>query len=218
MKKSVAVVIIYFVQACLFSLHGQSIQVGDFKNKKAVLFSIDGLNLGTLHGGLGYKKGVSSYWVLCNTIQVNYAKNEKEKNNNGNGIEDNHFSIGTTFGLIKHSNVKNKLSLFWGGSVGGGYEKIEHKVIPNDVDNYYYYRSQYINETKTTIVNLSLHFILGVEYFIKNNISIEGQYKVGGNYGFGKEKTKSNIVDADQNISVLKLGIWSSSIILSIYL
>ena len=119
---------------------------------------------------------------------------------------------------MKYANPKNRLSPYWGGLIGASYERVEHKVIYNDDYNYYFFRSRYQNETKSTLFNLSLHLILGVEYFIKNNISIEGQYKLGGNYGFGKEKTVSNILDADQNISKINLGIWSSSIILSIYL
>ena len=83
---------------------------------------------------------------------------------------------------------------------------------------FYYDLSYYENESKSTLVSLSLDFSFGIEYFLTDNISISGQYNLGGHYKFGEEKVVSTIVEDTRDISNIDIGISSSSFIISIYL
>ncbi len=218
MKKTALMIVLLLIPSLLFSQESQRFNPDKLRNKNAILFSIDGFKLGSVNGGLGWKKWTAGNLILFTTFKINYSKEIKEKTNALSGIENHHTSFGATFGLLKHLNLKNKLLPYFGGQLGGGYEQTEHKTIPNDELFSYFYRATYSNETKRKLTTISLHLIFGVEYFVKNNISIEGQYRFGGNYGFGNDKTISNLVDGDQDVTKTELGIWSSSIILSIYL
>jgi hypothetical protein len=218
MKKTLIMAIILFIHLQLLAQEKQINQSKNFKNKKAVLFSLDGFNLGTINGGVGFKIWTSNNAFFFSSLHTSYTKEEREKNSEGNGSENSRQSFGVSLGLMKQLKFKNKLLPYFGTIVGAGYEQTENKVIPNEDLYDYFYRLQYKNESKRTLVSVSLHLIFGVEYFIKDNISLEGQYKLGGNYGWGKEKTLSTVIEAEQDISKLNVGIWSSSIILSIYL
>ena len=218
MKKIFLMVVLLIIPSLLFSQESQRFNPDNLKNKNAILFSIDGFKLGSVNGGIGWKRWTAGNVILFTTFKINYMKEIKEKTNALSGIENRQRSFGATIGLMKHLNLKNKLLPYIGGQLGGGYAQTEHKTIPNDKLFSYFYRATYKNETKRTLTTISLHLIIGVEYFVKNNISIEGQYRFGGNYSFGKDKTISSIVDGNQDVSKTELGIWSSSVIISFYL
>lgn len=218
MKKTFLIVVMLVFPSLLFSQEAQKFNIDNLKNRNAILFSFDGFNLGSINGGIGWKKWTTKNIKMYSTFKVNYVKDTKEKTSAVKGIENRLLSFGATFGLMKHLTLKNRLAPYLGGMIGADYEKTNNKLIPNDELFSSFYRANYSNETKRTSTIISLYMIFGVEFFITSNISIEGQYKLGGNYGFGKEKTISNLVDTDQSVSSINLGIWSSSIILSFYL
>ncbi|HDL17539.1 MAG TPA: hypothetical protein ENH29_00625 [Bacteroidetes bacterium] len=218
MKKTFLIVVMLLIHSLLFSQEAKRFNIDNLKNRNAILFSFDGFNLGSINGGIGWKKWTTKNIKMYSTFKVNYVKDTKEKTSAVKGVENRLLSFGATFGLMKHLALKNRLAPYFGGMLGADYEKTGNKLIPNDKLFSYFYRANYKNETKRTSTIISLYMILGIECFVTGNISIEGQYKFGGNYGFGKEKTISNIVDTEQNVSSINLGIWSSSIILSIYL
>lgn len=217
MKKTVFAIVFVFIHLQLLAQEQQNISNQNFKNKRAVLFSFDGFKLGEVNGGIGYKKWTSNNMIFFTSVNVNYYKDEKEKNDTGNGVENTKHTYGLSLGVLRQLNLKKRLSTYLGGIVGAGYERTENKVEPLENLRDFYNRS-YQNESRRSLVTVSLQLILGMEYFIRDNISIEGQYKFGGNYGSGKEKTVSTVLEAEQDISRTNLGIWSSTIILSIYL
>lgn len=218
MKKTFLIVVMLVFPSLQFSQEAQKFNIDNLKNRNAILFSFDGFNLGSINGGIGWKKWTTKNIKIYSTFKVNYVKDTKEKTSAVKGVENRLLSFGATFGLMKHLTLKNRLAPYFGGMVGADYEKTNNKLIPNDELFSSFYMANYSNETKRTSTIISLYMIFGVEFFIISNISIEGQYKLGGNYGFGKEKTISNLVDTDQSVSSINLGIWSSSIILSFYL
>ncbi len=217
MKKT-ALILLLVLPASLFSQNTQAQQIIGHRHKKAILFNANGLNLKKFNGGFGWKKWKSNSLAINMKIQILYDHDQKDRTNNLSGSEMSQTNFELTFGFEKHFHQTSQFSPYWGGSLGVGYERTVSKTIPNRALDYYRFIHVYQNEIERKRIAFSLHFVLGVEYFLRKNISLSGQYSFGGQYSLGKEKTVSNLIDGEQDISIIHIGIWSSSIILAIYL
>ena len=210
--------IIAVLTASLFSQNIQEEKTNELKRKNALLFSFDGLKLSSFNGGFGWKKWTSNSRAVVGKFKILLSKDKEERTEALSGSESSQISFELTFGVEKHLSTVNRLSPYLGGQIGIGYEESDNKIIPSEALSYYRFNEGYRNESERRLISFSLQIILGIEYYLKKNISLSGQYSFGGYYGFGKEKTVSNIVDGEQDISKIHLGIRSSSLILSIYL
>lgn len=218
MKNKLLMISILFLPASLFSQSGEGIKTEARKGKNAILFAFDGFNLSSFNGGFGWKKWTSNTLEMNASFKVVFSKDTKQETNELNGSESTEGSFELRFGLNRHLRTVDRISPYVGGQIGFSYEEVENKVIPKTALFYYDFPYNYRNETKRSSNSFSLQIVFGVEYFLKNNISLSGQYSLGGYYRLGKEKTISNIVDDTQDISGIYFGIRSSSLILSIYL
>lgn len=210
--------IIAVLTASLFSQDIEGEKTNELNRKNALLFNFDGLKLGSFNGGFGWKKWTSNSRAVVGKFKIVLSRDKEERTQALSGSESSQIGLELTFGVEKHLNNVNRLSPYLGGQVGIGYEELENKIIPNEALSYYRFDEGYKNESERKLISISLQIILGIEYYLKKNISLSGQYSIGGYYGFGTEKTVSNIVDGKQDISKIHFGIWSSSLILLIYL
>ena len=187
------------------------------EGRNALLFSIENLSLSSFNSGIGWKHWSSNSLAIIGNITVMYSKDKKESTDVLMGNESSQMQFAISFGAEKHIRFIDKISPYFAGRFGFGYESIESKVIPSN-RLYYFDLSYYENESKSKLLSLSLDISFGIEYYLTDNISISGQYNLGGRYKFGEEKIVSTIVEDTRDISNINIGISSSSFIISIYL
>lgn len=207
--------ILFCIAMLPFSLLAQTTRNDSLESKNAILFSFNGLNLDAFDNGIGWKRWLSDKVAINSKLEVLISKDKKESSDALNGSENTSYSFELTFGLERHFQKVNSLSPYVGGQLGIGYEQIENKIIPMEFD---FLGPDYLYDIETKSGSVSLQVLLGVEYYLKKNISLCGQYSIGGDYGFGNEKTNSITANDKQDISELHFGIRSSSLILAIYL
>lgn len=214
MNKLVFTIIVFlFFPALLLSQNAEEVKIENLVNRKALLFNFNGFNLSSINGGIGWKKWNPKNFVIHNMIKVMFSRDKKDETSELRGHEKKQINFELTFGIQKQFNIINRMSPYLGGQIGIGYEKTTEKITLTERFGFY---SSYDNKTKSTLINLSMFLIFGVEYFLKSNLSLSGQYQLGGYYGFGEENT--NIFNETRNISKIHFGVWSSSLILSVYL
>ena len=210
-----------FVSLCaslLFSQEKPEIKNDDLISKNALIFTFNGFHLNSVNGGIGWKKWTKENMAISATLQVMASREQKEAGQELTGAEVTQINIQLTGGVERRFLIRNRLSPYIGGLFGLGYDKLVNKIKPSERLSWSMFDSEYRSETKTTLFYFSVYFVLGVEYFFRNNLSLSGQYQVGGDYNFGEEKNISTVVEEKRDISRLNLGVWSSSLMLSIYL
>jgi len=216
MKRLIFILII-LMESSLFSQFLDTLETSNYTGGKAVLFDLNKLSLDTFQGGIGFKYWISNRKAYTGNIKLSVIKDEKDKSKQLMGEESSEIFIGVDFGIEKHIAFVNRISPYYGLTIGSGFEKINNKVTPGESTYFLGYPSYYNNDMETSLVSFTFQFNLGVEYFIHNNISLDGQYSLGGIYKYGEEKIVSNIVEDSRHITELNAGISSSSLILSIY-
>ena len=211
-------VLIILMGSLLFAQVSDTLETNNYKGKKAILFDFNNFSLDTFRGGIGLKYWTSNRTAYAGKIKLSVIKDEKEKSEQLMGEESNEILIGVDFGIEKHIAFMDRISPYYGGTIGAGFEKVNNKVTLGETIDSFRYPSYYNNETETSLISFTLLFNFGIEFFVHKSISLAGQYSFGGFYKFGEEKIVSNIVEDSRQITQLNTGISSSSLILSIYL
>jgi len=185
---------------------------GELKIQKALLFSINGLELDTFDGGIGFKTTIQENYSLIVKIQYMYAKHETDKTERLTGNTDKDLKYGGLLGFQKRLNTLKNITPYVGSMIGGAYEEKTSTV--NSAD---YIGAIYTNKTLTSLYSVSIHIFLGVEFFLTESISLSGQYNIGGIYSFGKEDYETLYSKSTMDVSDIRGGITSGELILSIY-
>ncbi len=185
------------------------------KGSRAICFSFDGLDLGAYQGGLGFKYWFTDNRAFIGSLISGYSKNIIDENNGDSGTEPTknekvNIGIGTYFGMEFHSWKKEKFSPYLGSGILLMYEKINNKLEHGNSHTHRY---------KSVQLSYSLNIALGVEYQLRKNISISGQYSYLFTYKNGENKNSVS----DQNNSTgydtrnISIGLGSPLLTLSLY-
>lgn len=217
MKTTILLVSILLSGAILSAQETGTTELDNQKGKNALQFTCNGLQLGSFDGGFGWKKSLANDRAIKGIVKIAYLKDDKKATEQLSGLDQREFGVALGFGMEKYFKKYANFLPYWGGNAMVGYSNRLNKVIPTKPEQKYYFNPEYKNEIKTVITSVTLGLVLGAEYFIRNNISIAGEYSLSGRYEFGQEKQVSNIVDDQQDVSGLRLGISASALILSIY-
>ncbi len=209
--------LIFLCGSLLFSQEMPEIKNTDLINKNALIFNLNGFNLNAINGGIGWKKWTQENKAICAGLQIIASKEAKDEGQEVNGAEITQIDVQLTGGAEKRFPIRHRLSPYIGGLFGLGYEKLINKIKPSERLAWSYFNSDYRSETKTTLYYVAAYFVVGMEYFLRNNLSLSGQYQLGGDFRWGEEKNVSTVVEEMRDISQLNLGIWSSSLMLSVY-
>ena len=210
-------VIVILLGSFLFAQVPDPIATNNYAGRKGLLFDFNNISLNTFRGGIGMKYWSSNQTAYTGKIILSVAKDKKEESGNLMGEESSEVLIGVDFGYENHIAFLNKISPYFGVTIGAGFEKIYNTLNLSESTYFFMFPSSYNNETETSLISITLLFDFGIEFFLHKNISLAGQYSIGGVYKFGEEKIVSNIVEDSRNITELNAGISSSSLILSIY-
>jgi hypothetical protein len=217
MKRLFFALLISLCASLLFSQEMSEIKNNDLINKNALIFTFNGFHLNSANGGIGWKKWTRENRAINATLEVIASMEQKDAGQELTGAEVTQIDIQLTGGVEKRFPIRHRLSPYLGALFGLGYDKLINKIKPSERLSWSMFDSEYRSETKTTLYYCSAHFVVGVEYFFRNNLSLSGQYQLGGDYRFGEEKNISTVVEEVRDISKINLGVWRSSLILSVY-
>lgn len=209
--------LIFFSASWLFSQELPELKNEDLINKNALIFNFNGFNLNSLNGAIGWKKWTKENESASVALQIMVSKEEKDAGQEVNGAEITQMDLQLAGSIAKRFPIEHRLSPYLGGRFGIGLEKLINIIKPSERLSWSFFDSEYRSETQSTLYYVAAYFVVGVEYFFRNNLSLSGQYQMGGDFRWGEEKTISTVVEEMRDISQLNLGIWSSSLMLSIY-
>ncbi|MDZ7264840.1 MAG: porin family protein [candidate division KSB1 bacterium] len=218
MNRLTSLLLIVLAASQLFSQEPATLQNKDLVNKNALLFTFDGLQLNSIEGGIGWKKWTRENRAIVVALQALASREEKDEGQELTGIEMNQLAVHLHVGTEKRFPIHHRLAPYYGGLFGFGYEKLVNKIKPSKrLKVWPSYEPPYRSETQSALFSVSAYFVVGMEYFIWNNLSLSGQYEMGGDIRWGQEKNISTVVQEVRDTSKLNLGVWSSRLMLSLY-
>ncbi|MFC1493207.1 hypothetical protein ACFL6O_04545 [candidate division KSB1 bacterium] len=179
-----------------------------FKGRKALCFSIDGLDLDAYNGGVGGKKWISDDFVLFASLNIAYSKTE-DKNSNPNDYNTDSYSYGVSAGFEKHFSLSKRQSPFLGLSIGNKLKNTETNSMINNVGN---------SEDNINSRFYECDFIGGMEFLLSRDISLSAQYNIGLIYTkLTTNHTIDDVVLSNSENSKTTFGINSVLLTLSFY-
>lgn len=217
MKRLFFALLMSLCASLLFSQELPEIQNTDLINKNALIFNFNGFNLNSVNGAIGWKKWTRANKSIGAALQIMASKELKDAGEEVNGAEITQLDLQLYGDTQRRFPIHQRLSPYLGGRFGIGLEKLINKMKPSERLSWSYFNSDYRSETRTTLYYVAAYFVVGMEYFFRNNLSLSGQYQVGGDFRWGEEKNISTVVEEMRDIARLNLGVWSSSLMLSIY-
>lgn len=217
MNRIFVTLLISLCASLLFSQEMTEIKNEDLINRNALIFNFNGFNLNSMNGAIGWKKWTRANKSVGAALQIMFSNEEKDAGQELTGAELTQIDLQLYGHIEKRFPIHHRLSPYLGGRFGLGYENLVNKIKPSERLTWFMFDSDYHSETKTSLIYFSAYFVVGVEYFFRNNLSLSGQYQLGGDYRFGEEKNISTVVEEIRDISRINIGVWSSSLMLSIY-
>ncbi len=190
-------------------------------NNRAILFTFGGLaDLGLYNYNAGPATGIGAKifnaagtmaYRPCLLFGMSSSEQDPDIDDYV-GEKESASSFGVMFDVIKHLN-KNNITPYVGG--GAGFLKQSESTESGHMED------DDPNETKSSISGLTLRGILGVEWFVKKNISLAGEYRLSFTKGSQENKAKGGGADEWDKMSAssTNIGIGSSGLFtIAIYL
>lgn len=190
-------------------------------NNQAILFTFSGLsNLGVTNYNAGPAAGVGAKifnaagtmaYRPCVVFGMSSTEDDPDIEDYV-GEKESTSTFGILVDVIKHVN-KNNITPYYGAGVGF--------VKQSESDESGHMEDDDPDETKSSTSGFSIRGILGVEWFVKKNISFSGEYRVS--FTKGSQENKSKMGGADDwnksSTSQTNIGIGSSGLFtIAIYL
>lgn len=217
MKRLYFTLLISLCTSLLFSQEMPTIKNEDLINKNALMFTFNGFNLNSMNSAIGWKKWTRANKSVGAALQIMASKELKDAGQEVNGAEITQIDLQLYGDTQRRFPIHQRISPYLGGRFGIGLEKLINKIKPSERLSFPWWEAEYRSETQTTLYYVAAYFVVGVEYFFRNNLSLSGQYQVGGDFRWGEEKNISTVVEEIRDISRLNLGVWSSSLMVSVY-
>lgn len=190
-------------------------------NNKAILFTFSGLSsLGVVNYDAGPAAGIGAKifnaagtmaFRPCILFGMSSSEDDPDVEDYV-GEKESTTSIGIVVDVIKHLN-KNNITPFIGA--GAGFVKISGSTESGHMED------DDPNETKSSTSGFTVRGICGVEWFVKKNISLSGEYRLAFTKGSQENKAKGGGADewSKMSTSSTNIGIGSSGLFtLAIYL
>jgi len=197
------------------------------KGEKAMLFGFSGLGfLGVLEyqGGYGYKMFLSNSMALRMALMLNYNNTKfpytEAPNTIGENGYDKTFGIGTELAIEIHKGG-GRIDPYFG--LGGGFFQTTTKFAnpATAATGGTIVQPTWKNlQTGPAGMNFNAFFLLGMEYYITDNLSLAGEYHFGFDYTAALTEVFDNETTTTETSggSSMGLGITSSGLLtLAIY-
>lgn len=203
---------------CLVPLKGANSEVEHGKN--GLRFTVKGLDhirLGTVNGGVGFKRWVNGNTALRGDIGFGVSHTtQKSTDPLYTDVKDNSSQFSLDAGVEFHFVAGQKVSPFFGGGINFGTSTSKHeysilKVAPPN-GTYKTYKS--------SSSGFGAEAFLGVEFFMGKYFSLTGEYDLG--LSSRTEKSQAETVGGvgqppEAKTTYLNLGVSSACLILTIY-
>lgn len=190
-------------------------------NNKAILFTFGGLSdLGLYNYNAGPAAGIGAKifnaagtmaYRPCLLFSMSSTEQDPDVEDYV-GEKESASSFGVMFDVIKHLN-KNNITPYFGA--GAGFMKQSESTESGHMED------DDPNETESSISGFTVRGILGVEWFVKKNISFSGEYRLAFTKGSQENKAKTGGDDEWNKMSASStaMGIGSSGLFtIAIYL
>jgi opacity protein-like surface antigen len=185
---------------------------------KAVLFSFSGLsNLGAnnFDGGAGMKYFFSSQMALRGGLKVNVSGTTTPANPAAGDVGIDGSTSSTTFGLeaaLEYHITSSRVTPYFGGGIGFSTTSTDSKPVvtgPAPV-----YQTEFKNAIGSRAgTTLNFFVLMGVEYFIVNEVSLSAEYRLGYNLLSPSDEVVSS--NRPGSVSVTTKGVSNHSLYLS---
>lgn len=153
---------------------------------------LDNLGVGTINGGtIGLKKAMSDGQWLLVRAGVGMAKDTETAQADGfEDAEETDTQFNLAVGMQMDMAATDRVVPYIGGLVGFGW--MQNKDIPMLASDP---TAGTTLETKMTTLDFGARGMLGFEYFVRETVSLGGDYTFG--FGYSKDKTEVDIQDGD---------------------
>jgi len=176
----------------------------------ALVFSFDGLDMEAFNGGVGARWWISDRFVLIGSMGLRYYDAESDREITNSTGEAQQWNFNFSIGMEWHLLPSNRVSPYIGLSIGPGLED-RHSFSVEGVINRQFERDEYA-------LSFGANVILGVEYFLVEQVSLAAQYRNGITYDFWRyEESSFGERGKTENKSITG-HIGKTSLLLSIYL
>lgn len=212
MLKFFTVIILYF----LLTINGYSQSdslSGDFWNNKILHFRFKGLsdlNLNSFDGGIGFSVRLSTSSVVRSMVSFRNSVEVSDNNFNFRTGNQSIKSIGIHVDYLAFGNMRSSFRPYWG--IGGGLfgSNLNYKLTDESFAQ---------NEFYMLGIYLSLNLISGVEYFVKDNITLSAEYVLFSGFEYSESGSHRPSIDLRERGfgRVWKMGISSLGLTASFY-
>lgn len=178
----------------------------------ALLFTFNGLNLGSFEGGFGAKKWTSPSTALTFGLNLDASRSEEEATEMLSATTRSYVASSLGVGMEFHSVTGGRFTPFVGIGTGAGVERRSFQTVASD-------QSGGLDRTSTTLA-YSVHARLGVgvEYRFSERFSISGRQDLRGGLHWGtRTEEQDGQMPEEQPDSGWSVGTGASSLTLGVY-
>lgn len=190
----------------------QSVDAAREPGEKALLFSFNGLYLGSFNGGVGTKWWMSRATALTAGVQLGASSRDSEASESASGYLSELLSAGLSIGAEFHEGSRARLSPFIGVEVGASVRRLHTKNSPP-------LSSQYTGSEqveRTAMVEGAVSF--GLEYRISERFSVAGRQALSASVTRGTVTyTGKEAADDEGGVSGYSVGLGASTLTLAVY-
>jgi opacity protein-like surface antigen len=203
---------------CLVPLKGANSEVEHGKNGlRFTVRGLDHIRLGTVNGGVGFKRWVNSNTALRGDVGFGVSHTtQKSTDPLYTDVKDNSSQFSLDAGVEFHFVAGQKVSPFFGGGINFGTSTSKHEysiLKSNPPDGTY-------KLDKSSSTRFGAAAFLGVEFFMGKHFSLTGEYDLGLSSSTQKsqEETVGGVNQPPEaKTTCFDLGVSSASLILTVY-
>lgn len=154
----------------------------DFLTGKGLLFKFEGLsnlNLNSFSGGIGFKYTIDESTWLRHILSISSSR--QNPHHRGNETKGSQLGFNLNTDYIIDMAKREQLKPFWGGGFNVGYR------------NYYDLSESNLskNENNRNSYSFGIGGLIGVEYYVKENISLSAEYNVNLVFAYTEQFSES---------------------------
>jgi hypothetical protein len=180
----------------------------EYLKTRALQFSVNGLNLGSINAGVGGKVWTTERTALALSIGGTHSFDKSDPNPMQSGTTLTSTMVQLQIGLEWHTVQSNNFSPYIAGALFARYERHLYEYSAST------FNSPEVSNVKRT--NVGLCFGLGAEYWMTQRLSLSGQHLFQISYASGTQEYDAT-TSSTQATHGFNVGLGTSSLVLSLY-
>jgi opacity protein-like surface antigen len=179
----------------------------EYLKTRALQFSVNGLNLGSINAGVGGKVWTTERTALALSIAGIHTYDKSDPNPMQSGTTLTSTMVQLQIGLEWHTGQSSNFSPYIAGALFARYEHRQYEYSAPS------FNSPEVTDSKKT--NVGLCFGLGAEYWITQRLSLSGQHLFQVSYTSGTQEYDAT-TSSTQATHGFNVGLGTSSLVLSL--